>query len=161
MNNTVCGNFRSFNSLLVALLVSPILVGCGAKPDTHPGQPVTKREAIFHNMLRAFEPMGLMVRGREPYESDKFLKNAVALETLGKQPWSYFTAGSYYSPTRAKPTVWQYPQEFKAKQKDFLDASVQLTHVSLSANLALIRPAYENVVHACNACHDQFRRSGF
>jgi cytochrome c556 len=112
-------------------------------------------------MLRAFEPMGLMVRGREPYESDKFLKNAVALETLGKQPWSYFTAGSYYSPTRAKPTVWQYPQEFKAKQKDFLDASVQLTHVSLSANLALIRPAYENVVHACNACHDQFRRSGF
>jgi cytochrome c556 len=108
MNNTVCGNFRSFNSLLVALLVSPILAGCGAKPDTHPGQPVTKREAIFHNMLRAFEPMGLMVRGREPYESDKFLKNAVALETLGKQPWSYFTAGSYYSPTRAKPTVWQY-----------------------------------------------------
>jgi cytochrome c556 len=155
------GNLIIFKAMLGSLLISTMLAGCGPHPDTHPGQPVTKRKVIFHNMLRAFEPMGLVIRGRASYDRNTFLKHAVELDTLAKQPWSYFTSGSYYSPTRAKPTVWQYPAEFKAKEQNLLEATAQLARVSQTGNLDTIRPAYENVVHACNACHSEFRRSGF
>ena len=155
------GNLPLFKSKLSPILLSLMLFGCGPQPDTHPGQPVTKRKMIFHDMLRAFEPMGLVIRGRESYDRNKFLKNAVALEALSKQPWSYFTPESYYQPTRAKPTVWQRPAEFKEKQQKLLLAVAELTRVSQSGRLEMIRPAYDDVVHSCMACHDQFRRSGF
>lgn len=161
MFKAVRDDLLCFRLMLGLLLAGVMLTGCGPKPDTHPGQPVTKRKAIFHNMLRAFEPMGLEIRGRESYDKDKFLKNAVNLEALAQQPWSYFTPGSDYRPTRAKHTVWEKPADFKAKQQKLLETVTQLTRASQTGNMDVIRPAYQAVAQTCKACHDQFRQSSY
>ena len=83
--------------LPLLLLVCLTLASCGhSDVDTHQGQPVTKRKLVFKKILRSFEPIGMVARGRRPYDKDQFLQHALALQTLSTQPWQYFTPDSNY-----------------------------------------------------------------
>jgi cytochrome c556 len=146
-------------STLAALLAGLVLAGCGAPVDNHPGQPVTHRKQIFHEILQSFEPMGVVIRGHDDYDKSTFLQHALALETLAKEPWSYFTAGSDYPPTRAKPNVWKDQANFKADEQKLIDTTTKLAEVSQSGDLDKIRPAYADVAQTCKACHKEYRKS--
>lgn len=134
-----------------------LLASCGGPADTHPGQPVTKRKQAFKSMLRSFEPMGLVVRGKKEYDRQKFLDYATDLQQLADQPWQYFTPGSDYPPTRAKPAVWQQPERFHEARQKLTDSVRHLTEVAKDGNLDTIRPAYAEVAKNCQACHREFR----
>ena len=144
--------------LPLLLLTCLALASCGhSEVDTHQGQPVTKRKLVFKEILRTFEPMGLMVRGRDPYDKAELLKHAVALQTLSTQPWQYFTPDSNYSPTRAKPDVWGKPVEFKQAQQKFIAATAKLADSAKTGDLDVIRHDFGAVEDSCKACHQQFR----
>ncbi|QLQ31719.1 MAG: cytochrome c [Candidatus Thiothrix singaporensis] len=128
--------------------------------DTHPGQPVTKREHIFRESLRNFRAMTLMVQDKEPFSPQEFLEYAQQLKALSPQPWEHFPPGSDYSPSRALPAVWQQPEAFKQAQEKFMTAAGQLAEVAQSGDLARIRPAYDQVEESCSACHHDFRSVG-
>jgi cytochrome c556 len=134
-----------------------MLAGCGPKEDTHPGQPVTKRRALLQETLRAFEPMGLITRGKNPYVAADFIARADKLQALSTQPWTHFPPGSTYSPSRAKPAVWEQAADFKQAQDKYIKAVANLDTVAKSGDLDLIRPAYEQVSDSCAACHKTFR----
>lgn len=152
------GRFRFvFLKFPVLALTCLALASCGEAPDTHPGQPVTKRKQVFKQMLRSFEPMGMVVRGRESYSKEDFVSQAAELQKLSTQPWDYFTADSNYKPTRAKADVWQKPAEFKQAQQKFIDAAGQLSKTAQSGDLESIRRDYGKVEDSCKACHQQFR----
>jgi cytochrome c556 len=118
---------------------------------------VTKRRALLQETLRTFEPMGLMVRGKNPYVADDFIARADKLQSLSTQPWVYFPPGSTYAPSRAKPAVWEQAAEFKQAQDKYIKAAANLASVAKSGNLDLIRPAYDQVSDSCAACHKVFR----
>ena len=149
--------FTGWLRVLTLLLITYALTGCGHTEDTHPGQPVTKRKIVFKTMLRSLEPMGLMVRGRKPYDQAEFLQEALKLQSLSTQPWQYFTPDSNYSPTRAKPDVWDKPAEFKQAQQKFVAAAAQLANSAKTGNLDAIRHDFPAVESSCKACHQQFR----
>jgi len=151
-------------SLKPSLRAAPLLIGaclalagCGPKADTHPGQPVTKRRALLKETLRTFEPMGIVVRGKNPYVAADFLALADKLQALSTQPWVYFPPGSTYAPSRAKPAVWQQAAQFKQAQDTYIKAAASLAAVAKTGNLDLIRPAYLRVSDSCAACHKTFR----
>ncbi len=144
--------------LLSVLMTALLLTACSNEPqDTHPNQPVTKRKAIFKQMLRTLEPMGMVARGREDYERQAFLSGAKELKQLATEPWAHFTPDSNYPPTRAKPEVWQQPSEFTQAQHKLEGSTDQLVKAAESGNMALIRPALNNVEENCKSCHQQFR----
>ncbi|MHB1678165.1 MAG: c-type cytochrome [Sulfuriferula sp.] len=145
-------------SRIVALLVIIFpLAACGQAEDTHPGQPVTKRKLIFKEILRTVEPMGLVMRGRKPYDQAQFLQQAIKLQGLSTQPWKYFTPDSNYSPTRAKPDVWDKPVEFKQAQQKLITATGKLVAAAQSGDMDLIHHDFSGVEESCKACHQQFR----
>ena len=151
-------------SLKPSLRAAPLLIGacltlagCGPKPDTHPGQPVTKRRALLQETLRTFEPMGIMVRGKNPFVAANFLALADKLQTLSTQPWAYFPPGSTYAPSRAKPAVWQQAAQFKQAQDTYIKSVSSLVATAKTGNLDAIRPAYTHVSDSCAACHKTFR----
>ncbi|MDD5403780.1 MAG: cytochrome c [Sulfuricella sp.] len=149
---------RLLLSTLIAIAAAFALTACSGTPkDTHPGQPVTKRKAVFKHMLRALEPMGMVARDRKEYDRQEFLASAQELKHLVTQPWIYFTPDSDYPPTRAKADVWQKPAEFKQAQEKLQTAADQLAKAAESGNLDIIRPAVKEVQKSCKACHDQFR----
>ena len=149
---------RSYvRALLLATLLGLTACGPDIPPDTFPGQPVTQRRDIFKQMLRAFEPMGLMVRGKAPYSAEKFAAHAAELARLSELPWAHFPTGSLYPPSKAKPVVWDKADEFAKAQKQYLAA------VGALNNAAKAQPAqppvaiYEQVLESCSSCHKAFR----
>ena len=147
-----------FPLFTLAILAALTLSACGNEPaDTHPNQPVTKRKAVFKQMLRTLEPMGMVVRKREEYDQQAFLASAQELKQLATQPWVHFTPDSNYPPTRAKPEVWQKSAEFTQAQEKLKAATEQLAKAAESGNLDTIRPALDKVEDSCKSCHQQFR----
>jgi cytochrome c556 len=147
------------SSITLALVSATLLLGaCSDKvKDTHPQQLVSKRQALFKQMTKALEPMGLVARERQDYVKSEFQANAEALKELSRQPWVFFAADGNYPPTRAKASVWQSPAEFKVAQDDYLASVDQLVKVAASADLPAIRKAVDAVEKSCKSCHTTFR----
>ena len=125
--------------------------------DTHPNQVLTKRRALFKEFTRTLEPMGLMASGRNDFQQDVFLAQALDLEKLAPKPWVYFPPDGNYPPTHARPAVWSHPQEFKQAQDVFQDAVHQLAQAARSGDQAKAFAAYALVTERCKACHNNFR----
>jgi cytochrome c556 len=142
---------------LAALLV--LLSACegAAPPDTFPGQPVTQRNQLFKQMLRSFEPLGLMVREKEPFKADEAIRLAGEVKRLSTLPWQHFPAGSDYRPSKSKPEVWARPDDFKKAQNEFIVLVDALELATRSRTADKIKPAYEAVVQSCSDCHKAFR----
>ena len=148
--------FLPLKFMLIATAL--LLAGCSDKiKDSHPQQLVSKRQAIFKQLTKALEPLGLVARERKDYNKGEFQSGALTLQELSGQPWVFFAADGNYPPTRAKPAVWQSPAEFKEAQNSYLATVEQLVKVSGSADMAAIRSAVNAVEKSCKSCHDQFR----
>ena len=149
---------RTIPHTLVLFALTLLVSSCSEKAkDTHPQQLVSKRQAIFKEMTKALEPMGLVARERQDYVKGEFQAQALALEELSRQPWVYFSADGNYPPTRAKGSVWQLPAEFKSAQDDYLTTVEQLVKISGSGDLPAIRNAVDSVEKSCKSCHTTYR----
>ena len=134
------------------------LAACSSEiPDTHPEQPVTKRQQAFKAMLRSFEPMGTMLKDRR-YDPDAFARLANELASLRERPWSYFGPDTNYPPTKALPAVWEKSADFEQRRTSFIEASDRLIAAATARNEADARSAYAEVQDSCKACHRDFRR---
>jgi cytochrome c556 len=142
----------------VVLVASSLLTACNDTPqDTHPLQLVSKRQALFKQMTKTLEPMGLVARDHKVYDAQEFKANALSLQHLSIQPWALFTADGNYPPTRAKPEVWSQADEFKQAQNSYLVAVDQLVTASDAGDVAALRIRVEEVQKSCKTCHNKFR----
>lgn len=144
---------------LTLLAVSAlILTACSQDvADTHPDQPVTKRQQAFKAMLRNFEPMGTMLQEKR-YDADAFSRLATSFSELSDAPWSHFGPDSNYPPTKAKPAVWEQPAEFEQRREAFAAAAERLVAAASARVEADVRTAYAAAQDSCKACHRDFRR---
>jgi cytochrome c556 len=148
--------FKSLKSCLFLLLTATMLAACGEVEDTRPGQPVKQRQMAFKEMVKAFEPMGVMLReGR--YEADKFAGQAEKLLAKRDAPWSHFGPETNYPPTKATADVWKQPEQFEKNKQAFIAATDTLLLAAQSKDKAQVEKAYDAVHEACKTCHKQFK----
>lgn len=149
---------KKFSTPFLVIAATLALTACNdTVKDTHPDQLVTRRIAVFKQFTRTLEPMGLVARERQDYNRREFLVSAQALEKLSTQPWAFFTPDGNYPPTHAKAEVWQKAAEFKAAQEHYLSTVKELVKAAEGGDLAIIRPAVNEVQKSCKSCHNQFR----
>ncbi len=133
-----------------------MLAGCGEVEDTRPGQPVKHRQVAFKEIVKTFEPMGVMLR-KGTYDADKFLPLAEALLARRDGPWDYFGADTNYPPTKATGEVWAQPEAFAKNKNAFIAATDTLLSAARSKDKAQVEKAYDAVHEACKTCHKQFK----
>ena len=138
------------------LLTAVLLAGCGEVEDTRPGQPVKHRQVAFKEIVKTFEPMGVMLRKGE-YNADKFLPMAEALVAKRDGPWAHFGADTNYPPSKSTSEVWKQPEEFEKDKKAFIAATDALLVAAQSKDEARVEKAYDAVHEACKTCHKQFK----
>ncbi len=144
---------RAVSLVLLAGLAG--LAGCGAKiEDTRPGKPVQTRQDAFHEILREFEPMGVMLRTRT-YQAEPFARHAERLFELRDRPWPHFGPDTHYPPTKAKAEIWSQAELFERQRLEFIAATEALRAVARDEEAA--RVAYFKVYDTCKACHDRFK----
>lgn len=144
--------------LLPPILASLALAACGGKvEDTRPGQPVKHRQEAFKGFIRAFEPMGTMLRD-DKYEQQAFAHLAQALVAQRDAPWSYFGPDTDYPPSKSTADVWKRPEAFEAARQRFIAATDTLASAAASGDKAAAKQAYDAVYDSCKACHRDFRK---
>jgi cytochrome c556 len=152
---------RPHRPVRLALLLATLLglAACSEAPkDTHPEQLVSKRQALFKQFTRTLEPMGVVARDRQPYQPDALLAQALELQRLASQPWPLFRPDGNYPPTKALAKVWDEPAAFEQAQRRYIARVDALVEAAKGRDIAIIRPAVNEVELACKACHDSFRR---
>ena len=143
----------------LALAISCMLgvAACGMPvEDTRPGQPVKTRQTAFKEMLRAFEPMGKMLRS-EGYQADKFELMATRFMATRDAPWTLFGADTHYPPTKAKAEVWSRKEDFEREKQAFLSSSDALRAAAKTRQEDVVKEAYFKVYDQCESCHKTFK----
>lgn len=147
---------KILRTALLALCAAGLVAACGEVEDTRPGQPVKTRQDAFKEMIRVFEPMGVMLREKR-YEEEKFLRLATALIEKREAPWAHFGPDTNYPPTKATPRVWEEPTRFEEERERFFAVSDDLLAAAQSKELPRIETAYKAVYDSCKSCHTPFK----
>ena len=141
---------------LVALSTATLLAACGEPEDTRPGQPVKHRQQAFKDIIKSFEPMGVMLR-KGSFDAERFDKLSAELVAKREGPWSYFGADTNYPPTKATGEVWSKAAEFEQEKQAFIAATDKLQAAVQSKDKAQVGAAYDAVHDSCKSCHKTFK----
>jgi cytochrome c556 len=140
------------------MLSAVLLTACGGEPeDTHPGQAVAHRRAAFKELIKNFEPMGVMVR-TDSYNAAKFQSFANSVMALRDAPWQYFKPDTQYPPSHSKDEVWSQPDQFEADRKAFYEATDKLAAIVGTPDEKVAAKAFNAVQETCKNCHKRFKR---
>lgn len=142
---------------LFLLLPALLLAACGEPEDTRPGQPVKTRQIAFKEIIKAYEPMGVMLR-TDRFEADKFLRLANELNTRKDGPWAHFAADTNYPPTKATAEVWSQTADFEQERDAFLKKVEVLQKAAESKDRKQVEAPYQAVYDSCQSCHRTYKR---
>lgn len=146
------------SKLIVAGLA--LALGAGFALDAVAANPkilVHQREAAMILMAKYLGPLGGMAKGKVHYDPKIVERNAGYLEVLSKMPWDGFKASTKGTKSRARPTVWEKPSEFKSHQHKLRAEIGKLVSMSNGGNEAAVKKQVIAVARACGGCHKEFR----
>ena len=138
-----------------------------AENSAAPPPPATREEALklMHDRHEGMEKIGKATKaiGAEIRKDDPnfgtIRTNADIINDLAKESEHWFPAGTGpdIGKTRAKAEIWQKPEDFAAKDRDFRQAAQAFTGSANSADVNSIKPAFAVLGKTCKACHDSYR----
>lgn len=139
--------------------------GNGAAPAA---APVSAEEArrIFHERHEGMEEIGKSTKAiSQALKSDTpdlavIRKSAATINDLAAKSGRWFPAGTgqdVLPKTRALPPIWQKPEDFAAKDRDFETAAKAFNAAAVSGDLGAIKSSFEPLGKSCKACHDTYR----
>ena len=101
-----------------------------------------------HNALQASTPEAAPIR-----------QSAAKMADLAPKLLSLFPAGTGpdVGKTRAKPEIWQKPEDFAVKAHDFNRAAEDFNFAAISGELNQINTTFAALGKSCKACHDSYR----
>jgi cytochrome c556 len=85
--------------------------------------------------------------------------SARTIRALSVKASHWFTRGTgpEIGKTGAKPEIWQNPQDFVVKMRDFQAEARAFDAAARSNDLDLIRAQSSDLGQTCKACHDKYR----
>ena len=83
-------------------------------------------------------------------EATKIHEKAMELATL-------FPAGSDQGDTKAKPEVWQNPDDFTVHLKALQDESAMLVTAANGGDMAAVKAQYDKLGGTCGSCHKIYK----
>ncbi|GHT94436.1 cytochrome c [Betaproteobacteria bacterium] len=144
-----------FRLPVFSVLLMVCLSACSPTPeDDRPGQPVKHRQEAFKVILRASEPIGLML-GDDKFDAENFARLAARLSEVRDGPWAYYGADTNYPPSKSRDEVWSQPDKFAVERQRFQNATDTL-RAATTRDAA--QTAYNELRASCKACHNGFRR---
>ena len=120
---------------------------------------------IMHERHEGMETIGKSFKAlnRELKESAPDLgvvrPSAKTIASLSQKASGWFPQGTGpdVGKTGAKPEIWQNPQDFAAKLRNFQAAAKTFNASAAGGDLAAIKAHAGQLGQACKACHDKYR----
>ena len=129
--------------------------------------PATKEAALklMHERHEGMEDIGdaFKVLGREVKAGSPNLaavrSSAATIAGLAPKVSSWFPpgTGADVGKTRAKPEIWQKPEDYAAKTRAFQAAARTFNATAKAGDVNAIKAGFGNLGKTCKACHDTYR----
>ena len=130
-------------------------------------KPLSKEAALklMHDRHEDMEKIGKAVKAARTQLNaatpDMGIVRQSAATIVGYAPKipSWFPAGTGpdVGKTMAKPEIWQKPQDFAARNREFLKAAMAFDAAAKSGDAAAAKARFADLGKTCKACHDPFR----
>ena len=120
------------------------------------------RQSLFAILGANFGPMGSMVKGEIPWDSERFSSFANDLATASELDFMRgFPDGSNGGKTRARPGIWENKADFESKLDDFRTQAGKLAEVAAGGDKQAIVEQFQATGGACKACHDDYKSKDY
>jgi len=130
-------------------------------------KPLTKQAALklMHERHENMEEIGKAVKAarRELNAPSPDMavvrKSSATIAGFAPKVGSWFPTGTGpdIGKTMAKPEIWQKPQDFAAKTRDFHKAALAFDVAAKSGGAAAAKSAFADLGKTCKTCHDSYR----
>jgi cytochrome c556 len=142
--------------LLLAALAAGIALPAAAQ-FARPEEAVKYRQATWMVLNQHFARIGLMVRGRLPFDGRVAARDAEVVEALARLPGAAFGPGTDLPGDHARPEIWTESQRFREMGDRMVAASAKLAAAARTQDLDQIKAAYGATANTCKECHDAYR----
>ena len=115
---------------------------------------VDKRQALMKNNSANAKAIKAAVESK-----DYATVEAKAKDIMGNADKivGFFPKGSDTGKTKAKPEIWEKPDEFSKDAKNLSKSASELASAAKAGNAADVDVKVKALGEACNSCHKQFR----
>ena len=139
-----------------------LIVGAGwalnASAQVKPETLVDQRVAAMRLQGKYLGPLVAMAQGKAPYDAAIVARNAGYLDVLIRLAWDGFDPSTQGVKSRTLPETYTDPAKFKAAQDTMFAETNKFVAAAKSGNEANTKVAINDMVKACNGCHDNFRQ---
>lgn len=151
------------NTLLAATAAAGLALSFQVSSHMDKDEPrQSYRQSYFTLVAMNFGPIGAMVKGEMPWDDAMIKTFSDELAALGSMDVSRaFAPGSEKGTTRAKPGIWENPDDFKAKLGDMRTATATLQQAVASGDKKAIAEATGTTGKACKSCHDEYKAKNY
>lgn len=140
-----------------ALGVVLLSAGVFAIAQTKPEDSIKYRRSGMYLVGANFGPLAAMAQGKRPYDKDAAIKHANIVAFVSKLPMEAFVPGTDTGDTKAKPEIWQDPEDFKAKMDKMNQETAKLAQVAQAGDFEALKAQVGETGKTCKSCHDKFR----
>ena len=120
------------------------------------------RQSYFALVGMTFGPMGDMVKGKIEWNSDQFSAWANDLAAVSSVSVERgFAPGSDKGKTRAKPAIWENPDDFAEKLAAFRTEAAALAVAVKTGDQAAATAQFKKTGGTCKACHDEYKARNY
>ncbi len=145
--------------LFVPAVVALCAIGIAVAEDFDPEPIIQGRQAGLRDIGAAFKAISDELKAAAPMVAT-IRQNAKQIEDLTSQQKFWFPAGTGPDAdieTQAKPEIWQFAAEFKARQEAFSQEARKLTQIAEGGDVSAIRAQWRELGKICKSCHEKFR----
>jgi cytochrome c556 len=144
-----------------ALVASGVVWAAPAKNEAEAKTAVETRSAHFKDMGKAMEPIGNMLRRKQPYDAAVAAKHSEQIVELSKKIPSLYEVDTRQFKdikTEALDGIWTSQADFKGKADDLTRAATALNEATKAGgDQAAFTKNAAAVGKACGTCHDSYR----
>ena len=151
----------SRKSLIAASFAAVVTIPAVAHIErTEPLQSL--RQSYFAIVGMTFGPMGDMVKGKIEWSDAQFVAWADDLASVSKVSVERgFAPGSEKGKTRAKPAIWEKPDDFAQKLANFRSEAAALAAAANIGDKGATIEQFKQTGGTCKACHDNYKSRGY
>jgi cytochrome c556 len=139
-----------------------LIVGAGwalnAAAQVKPETLVDQRVAAMRLQGKYLGPLVAMAQGKAPYDAAIVTRNAGYLDVLIRLAWDGFDPATQGVKSRTLPEVYKESAKFKAAQDTMFAETNKFVAAAKSGNETNTKAAINDMLKACNGCHDDFRQ---
>lgn len=140
-----------------ALLSTCALSATAKSVFEEPSDAIEYRQAAFSMIRVQIGDMGDMLKGKVPFDAERFQQRANNAAALSKMPWEAFVAGSDKGDTSALPAIWSDNETFMKKAAAFQQYADELAVAAQTGDKKVIAKAFGPWAKGCKDCHTSFK----